>query len=471
MTPVFNKIVFGGLVAVLAYCANINAAEDIDGEKPTIDHKKPEARSRMVANPVFKSEAYLEQWGNDSNPDVILVHGLGNNGARDWQYLAPLLSKKFHVIAFDLPGLGRSTKYNELYSPDNYTRFIDWVASNYAKKPFVLIGHSMGGAISLDYAATHPSKLKQLILIDAAGILYRTSYSKYLIDDFKPIWWMNLIPSTEQLNKMLGFGIEDYDRFPLAINLILSTGFTRNKFLGADPVKIAGLAMVQKDFSGMLEDVNMPTLIIWGGRDTIAPLRTGKMLQSLLSNARLEIIPEAQHVPMMQTSDQLNKIVWDAVTNPQSVSAAKPKQTVYAANSNKNETCKQQQDRYYSGRYEHLVIDECQHVTIENAKIDLLEVKNSSVTIYNSEIGSKESALQAENATIFATASRFTAAVPIQADNSRLDFAGVDIKATQQGIQAQQQTYVTFSLCTMASPQFTGNLHGVYPISATEQPF
>ena len=453
-----------GLTAFVAV-ANTNAAEIVGAKH------RDQPRTEMLANPVFKSHAYLEQWGNEANPPVILVHGLGNNGTRDWQHLAPLLSKKFHVIAFDLPGLARSTKFNELYSPDNYARFIDWVATTYAKEPFTLIGHSMGGAIALDYAATHPRKLKQLILIDAAGILYRTSYSRYLLDDFKPVWWANLIPSSEQLNKMLGFGIEDYDRFPLAINLILATGFTRSKFLGADPVKIAGLAMVQKDFSGMLDAVNMPTLLVWGGRDTIAPLRTGKMLQSLLSDARLEIIPEAQHVPMMQTPDQLNKIVWEAVTNSQFVSAAKPKQTIYAANSNKDESCKQQQDRYYSGRYTRLIIDECQHVTIENAKIDFLKVKNSSVTIYDSEIGGKKTALQADNATVFATASKFSAAIPIEAENSRLDFAGVDIKATQQGFKSQLQTYVTFSLCTMESPQFTGNLHGVYPMSAAEQPF
>ena len=397
-----------------------------------------------------------------------------HNGARDWKNLAPLLSKQFHVITFDLPGLGRSSKLNQLYSPDNYARFIDWVAGKYAKNPFILIGHSMGANIALDYASQHPAKVKQLILMDAAGILHRTSFSKHLIDDFKPVWWMHLIPSSQQLTEMLGFGIEDYDKFPFAINLILATEFGRRKFLGADPVKIAGLAMVQKDFSGQLEQVTMPTLLIWGGKDTIAPLRTGKMLAARLPNATLRIIPESQHVPMMQTPQQLNKIVWEAVTAEPAAATktkAKTSEAQYNVNNSATETCDKQQERYYSGRFEHLIINECHHVTIENAKIDLLEVNNSSVTIYNSEIGAGEKALEADSSTIFATATTFHADTPIYADNSRLDFAGVDIKANKTAIESQVQTYATFSLSTVESPRHTGYVHGVYTVSPTNQPF
>ena len=462
-----QKIVFtlSSSILLIVFCLAQACAED---EAP------PEARSQMVSNPVFKGDTYLEQWGDEDDPSVILVHGLGNNGARDWKNVAPLLSKRFHVITFDLPGLGRSSKLNQLYSPDNYARFVDWVAGKYAKNPFILIGHSMGANIALDYASLHPSKVKQLILMDAAGILHRTSFSKHLIDDFKPVWWMHLIPSSEQLTETLGFGIEDYDKFPFAINLILSTEFGRRKFLGADPIKISGLAMVQKDFSGQLEQVTMPTLLIWGGKDTIAPLRTGKMLEALLPNATLQIIPESQHVPMTQTPQQLNKIIWEAVTTkPQAANKPKDKakEAQYRVNNSATETCDKQQERYYSGRFEHLIINECRHVTIENAKIDLLEIKNSSVTIYNSEIGAGEKALETDSSTVFATATTFKADTPILANNSRLDFAGVDIKATKNAIESQVQTYATFSLSTVESPNHTGYVHGVYTVSATEQPF
>ena len=433
-------------------------------------------QSQFVQNPVFKGNAYLEQWGDPANPSVILVHGLGHNGAKDWQKLAPVMSRNFHIITFDLPGLGRSSKANELYSPDNYARFIHWVAANYAQKQFILIGHSMGANIALNYAALHPEKVNQLILMDAAGILHRTSFSKHLIDDFKPAWWMNLIPSTEQINQMLGFGIEDYDKFPYAIDIILNTGFGRNRFLGGDPIKIAGLAMVQKDYSGLLEHVTMPTLLIWGSEDTIAPLRTGKLLAARLPNAKLEIIPQAQHVPMMQTPEQLNKIVWNAVTTPpqyahRADSKNHSSQIDSIPSQRKSEFCHHQQERYYSGYFEQLILNDCKHITIENANIDYLEANNSSVTIYNSNIGSGEKALFANGSVIFATATTFRADVPLHAHDSRFDFAGVDVIAKKSVFTSREKTYLTFSLSTVQSPQQFSQAHGVYVLSPYNQPF
>lgn len=462
VSGLFRVIVM--LCALLSLPSLANSSVEPGGEYPAANH------TWLVSNPVFQGVTYLEQWGDSAKPAIILVHGLGDNGAEDWRDLAPLLARSFHVIAFDLPGFGRSDKFNDLYSPDNYADFIDWVATAYVRKPFILIGHSLGGVIALTYAAKHPNNLNQLVLIDVPGILYRASFTKYLIDNYKPSWWSYLLPDTKRLNELLGFGIEDYDRFPQTIDFILSTAITRKLFLGGTPAKIAGLAMVQKDFSVLLERVTMPTLIVWGARDTIAPLRTGKMLVSLLPDARLEIIPESGHVPMLDASVQLNKIIWEAVTTPQSP-AARPELTVYSADNNAgDERCDKQSERRYSGRYNRLIINDCRHVTIENAEIDYLQVTDSTVAIYASKVGAGAKALVARGSTVFATATKFNADIPLYIDASRLDFAGVAIKANKQVFKSKSQSYVIFSLCTLESPQSSGYRHGVYRIPVTESP-
>jgi pimeloyl-ACP methyl ester carboxylesterase len=150
--------------SVLSLCAPIAA---LAGE--------PEPQSFFAVDPVFNSRTYIEQWGDPADPPVILVHGLGDSAARDWRYLAPALADNFYVIAFDLPGFGRSQKYNALYTPDTLARVVAWVADAYVERPFALIGHSMGGTIALNYASTHSDRLTRLVLIDAAGVLHRTT--------------------------------------------------------------------------------------------------------------------------------------------------------------------------------------------------------------------------------------------------------------------------------------------------------
>jgi len=228
--------------------------------------------------------------------------------------------------------------------------------------------------------------------------------------------------------------------------------------------------MVQKDFSGLLERVTLPTLIVWGARDTIAPLRTGKMLVSLLPDARLEIIPESGHVPMLDARVPLNKIIWEAVTNTRSP-AARSKHPVYDDDNNaKDERCDKQTERNYSGRFKRLVINDCRYVTIENAEIDYLQVTDSTVAIYDSKVGAGAKALIARGSTVFATATKFNADIPLYVDASRLDFAGVAIKANKQIFKSKLQSYAIFSLCTLESPQSSGYRHGVYQIPVTESP-
>lgn len=109
---------------------------------------------------------YLD-YGTAGHPMMLCVHGGGANG--HWfDFVAPGLKADYHVLAVDLPGHGDS----EWSDPLAYTYQGD--ASAVAKaveqldlREFVLIGHSMGGGISVVYAATYPGRVKQLIVVDS----------------------------------------------------------------------------------------------------------------------------------------------------------------------------------------------------------------------------------------------------------------------------------------------------------------
>ena len=426
----------------------------------------------FAVDPVFSSRTYIEEWGDPANPPVILVHGLGDNGARDWRYLAPALAENFYVVAFDLPGFGRSEKYNALYTPDTYTSVVQWIADTYVDGRFTLIGHSMGGAIALNYAAGHADRLMRLVLIDAAGILHRTAFTKHLINNVKLPEANNSLPADnlQALNTLLGINLEDIDRYPAAMDVVLLSPIVRGTVLGGDSRKIAGFALVQHDFSGKLRRVTVPTLVIWGAEDPVTPLRTGRLLASNLPMARLEIIQGAGHTPMVESTTRLNRLVLAELNSSVDRYSAEPAEQIYSETAD-SEACRGEDSRYISGRYALVTIENCDRVLIENSRIERMIVRNSSVEILTSVIGGGDIAVEVENSVLMATATTFTAVTPVVLSGSRLDLAGVEIIAGEKPFEADARSTVLFSVSTVRTPEYSKQAHGVFYLSHEQHPF
>jgi pimeloyl-ACP methyl ester carboxylesterase len=108
---------------------------------------------------------YLD-YGTEGLPPMLCVHG-GGAHAHWYDYIAPGFTSDYHVRAIDLQGHGDS----DWVDPPAYT-YVDFAANVDAMvrqldlRDFVLVGHSMGGAVSLVYAANHPGRVKALIIVD-----------------------------------------------------------------------------------------------------------------------------------------------------------------------------------------------------------------------------------------------------------------------------------------------------------------
>jgi len=433
---------------------------------------EPTPDTFFAVDPIFNSRTYIEQWGDPENPPIVLVHGLGDNGARDWRHVAPVLAEKFYVIAFDLPGFGRSEKQNALYTPDNYARVLGWLVDEYVETPFALIGHSMGGAIALSYASGHSGQLTRLVLIDAAGVLHRTAFTKHLIDDMKLPGNNANEPgdNLEALNDYLGFSLEDLDRYPSALDAVLRSPVMRGALLGGDPRLIAGFALVQHNFSGKLRQVTVPTLVIWGVKDNVTPLRTGRLLAHRLPSARLELIEGVGHMPMYESKQRLNQLVLDELNGGADRYRAEPVERVFE-NTAEAETCNGEDSHYISGRYTRVTITNCKHVLIEDSQIDELTIRNSDVEIMTSIIGGGEFAVEVNDSVLMATATDFTADRAVIVSGSRLDLAGVKIVARKKPFEVGEPSTALFSVSNVRTPDYARHVHGVFFLSRNDNPF
>lgn len=125
----------------------------------------------------MKSEMYVSQrlklryvdWGNEDAPTLLLVHG-GRDHARSWDWVAEDLKRDFHVIAPDLRGHGDSQwAVGSSYSLIDYVLDVAQLLKQIDRFPVAIIGHSLGGSVSLHYAGTYPDRVAKIVAIEGLG--------------------------------------------------------------------------------------------------------------------------------------------------------------------------------------------------------------------------------------------------------------------------------------------------------------
>ncbi|TMH67929.1 MAG: alpha/beta hydrolase, partial [Betaproteobacteria bacterium] len=356
-----------------------------------------------------------------------------------------------------------SDKANVLYSPANYARVLKHVAGRFLRGPFVLVGHSMGAVVSLRYAVMYPEDVRRLVVVDAPGVLHRYSVTSQYLAHFglefvppvaEPLDWL-----TNLARKILA----PLERLHFDPQIILSSPQLRKTLLEADPAKIAGLAVVSEDLHQELPKVRAETLIAWGAQDTLAPLRTGRVLALKLPRARLAVIERAGHEPMLEAPERFRAVLepfLERGLQPEPASAAAP------LAKHGDASCQRERNRVFEGEYDSLTLEGCQQAQIRNARVRELRVLDSTVTIDDSRIGGGETGIHASNSTIVMTGGRVEGNVAITVSASRFDLAAVEVEGREAAVTATLRSYVVFSLCRVHSPRTRGEVHEFYAVTA-----
>lgn len=407
-----------------------------------------ELRGTFITEPVFNASVYMQTIGNPENPAVVLVHGLGDEASTIWESAIELLKNNYYVVTFDLPGFGQSSKANELYSPLNYAKFIHYVAQTYVKKPFHLVGHSMGGAIALKYTSIYPSDVASLVLVDAAGILHRSEYNNFLIQSGVNAFFDDqngLIQGlqTQKVTSFIDKMAEKIDRkLSLDMDVVLASEDLRNTVLGGAPHSIAAVALVEENFNGTPQKINVRTTIIWGETDGVAPVETGYVLHKLMPSSSLKILPHAGHVPMLSHEEAFLHILETHLKNKEGTSRpTKPKNT-----QSYSIKIKDVKDKVYTGTIGSITIRDSQKIVIKDAIIEELIVYNSDVEIINSTIKTpKIVAVAAQNAKVSIVASEIFGKIKLH--NAKLHLLGSTMETLGKPIEAISTSMVFFSLC------------------------
>lgn len=434
-------------------------------------------RLSSVQETHFDSSVFVAEVGQRTKPTVILIHGMGQAGLTDWLKVIPALENDFHVVAVDLPGFGRSEKPEGQYSPTNYAKVIHQVKQQFSVEPVAVVGHSMGGAVALRYAAMYPDDIGRVVLVAAAGILERTAFVKHsigaLIDGKEvPVILEGAKVFVEQY---AGSIVERINQLPNATGLLGNYQLLWGKLLVNKSNMNAGLALVEEDFSFAIFDSVHDVHIIWGENDDIAPLRTGKLLESQLPNASLDIIDGASHVPMITHTIKFNELLRSALnqkgldaqdSDAGTAEVADHVDTLVTRVANKDTlNCTNESGKVYSGYYKKIIINNCTSIILRDVVTGSMEIKSSQLTLENVKIDASGAAMIIDQSVVIGTNLKITGASAIYVANSRMDFAGMELQASSKAVSVHGPTQLIFSISKINSAEYSGPVHGHYQMS------
>ncbi|MCP3941438.1 MAG: alpha/beta hydrolase [Desulfobacteraceae bacterium] len=425
--------------------------------------KIPGSMEHVVVDPVSKGETYIYEAGMGNPVSILLIHGVGDEGSLNWRHLIPELAEQYHVVTFDLPGFGRSSKQNILYSPLFYSKFIKWVKDHYIRdRQFIIIGHSLGGAVALSYAATQPDNLQRLILADVSGVIHRMGLTQHIMKNMHKKNEDLLKYPTKLFGMFASHTLDAMESPDLSTKLekVLESADLRSRYLSGDPHKIASLALANFDFSKLIYQVNVPAIIIWGANDPTTPIRTGKMLNYILEKTQLNIMPETGHNPILESPREFNRLVQDAlVTQTWQAPVQKLQKTDRVA------VLSNKQNITLTGYYKSIEISDCKNIRLENLETEFIQVIDSDdIVIENSKVIGNDVALHTRESRIKLTGVQLSAETTIITFGSVIDLAGGKITGKKAAIKAINGSRLIFSICKIESPFNNGYIHGYYAV-------
>ena len=205
-------------------------------------------------------------------------------------------SQGFNVLSVDLPGHGNS----EGPSLKSIEKISDWIKSLMLKiniKKIIIIGHSQGGLVGIDFASRYPELIEKIVLV-------ANSYK---------------MPVNQDLIDLAEAGDEK------AVLLMMKWGYEGSKaFIGGNPVKkivnsardIREVLAVDlnacnnyKNGENAIKKINCPTLCIFGDLDKMVPIKVGLKMSEQITNSETKIISDCGHMIIFEKAFEMRKLV------------------------------------------------------------------------------------------------------------------------------------------------------------------
>lgn len=267
-------------------------------------------------------QMFVQESGPADGPAVLLVHGTAAWSNIWRETMDALATAGYHAIALDLPPFGFSQRpVPPSYTDQAQASRIVGVMDALGLRQVTLVGHSFGARPTVEAALADPSRIRLLVLVDAAlkptelppapstlplplRLLLGTTW---LRDPLVAATLTNPMLTRRRLQKLI---LDPADATDSQVDMVQTQfpveGTTRAVsawlplFLSDDPA-------AKNQRTAAYAALPMPALLIWGEADAITPLAIGEALTRLLPHAELVVLPGTGHIPAIEDATAFNQ--------------------------------------------------------------------------------------------------------------------------------------------------------------------
>jgi pimeloyl-ACP methyl ester carboxylesterase len=228
--------------------------------------------------------------------NFLILHGW--NGSSDsWRKIIEILEIKYKVICPDFPGFGKTETPKISWSLSDFVEWLKEFTEKLDLKEFFLLGHSFGGRVAIKFSISYPEKVKKLILVSPGGIKQKWGLKEKIAFQLAKVG--NAIFSKKPF-----FRFKDGAR-NLFYRVMRIKDYSRARGIMKETMK----KIVEEDLLPELSKIQNKTLIIWGEKDKIIPLKYAFIFKEKIKNSKLEILPKIFHSPHLEDPEKLAEVL------------------------------------------------------------------------------------------------------------------------------------------------------------------
>ncbi len=293
-------------------------------EPVSVDHYGPRGRSAWLDVDWREHQRWVTVGGRRMNvielgegDPIVFIHGLSGSW-QNWLENLPHFAREHRVVAMDLPGFGYSEMPAEKITISGYGRMVDELLDQLGIERAAIVGNSMGGFVGAEIAIQYSTRVEKLVLVSAAGLSVEYLRNDRALAGLQRLDELLIFAGTQIAGRsralmsrprgrqlLMGFVVSHPERLSPALISEQVKGTGKPGFVPAID------ALTSYPIRDRLNEIRSPTLIVWGDRDRIVPVKDAYEFERLIPGSRVVVYRDTGHCAMFERPVAFNALVDD----------------------------------------------------------------------------------------------------------------------------------------------------------------